>query len=563
MTPLRAVKSGHPWRGCCMPSRAIPTHFHGYMAQPEERSGQDYQGISRLTSIVVVMLLLTHMVLAWVVRSQAITTGNDDALYLLLARSLRSFHYLDSHLPGAPLHAQYPPGYPAFLVPFGGNFTAAVAAGILVSGVGLLLAFDLTRRLIGATPALVVLAVICLNPSLIEYAGSLRSESLFMTASIAAIWCASRQPMKPGWLVAAGGLAVYAVLVRSAGLALAVGLLVVWVLERRYRAALIYTITGGFFIGGWLLLTALAPGKFSGRSYAAALQKAETAPSMIGALTNRLEASFAYVYKNIPSALSVPSLEQTRVDNAIWAVILTLGLGAGLYLVWRKYPIIVVFLIGYALTLVLYPFKMTRFIVPIVPLILLVTAGGLVFIVRRFVGRGTLAVTALLCLPLLAGSLSKDLNMVKTAPLCTSADPLGPTTCSTPAQRSFFAAVAFARKDTPPDAGFVTLKEATFALLADRRVQHPERVIRQDSLRLIDTMRNWGLEYVVLTPLHHSRLGKYLLRQCAELHVLQAFPADTYILKLGRPGDAGGSDACGVLAHYATTYSGERRVPHQ
>jgi hypothetical protein len=191
-------------------------------------------------------------------------------------------------------------------------------------------------------------------------------------------------------------------------------------------------------------------------------------------------------------------------------------------------------------------------VIPVLPLILLVTAAGLVFLVRRFVGRGTLAVTALLCVPLIAGAARRTLPMIGEAVRCTSADPLGPTTCSSPDQRSFFAAAAYARENTPPDAAFVTLKEATFALLSERRVQHPERLILQDSLRLPEIMRASGLDYVLLTPLHDSGLTRHLLRRCDELEVVQTFPAQTYILKLSSPADSTGGIACSVLNYFLT-----------
>lgn len=511
-----------------------------------ERSEAD-RSLRRLCWIVALALLCTHALLAYLVRAQALTTGNDDALYLLLARSLRSLRYLDSHIVGAPVHAQYPPGFPAFLSLFGNSFHAAIVGSIVVSTIGLLFAYDLGRRVVGPVPGLLILAALAVNPSLINWAGSVRSESLFMTTSIAAIWCASRIRPTTAWLTAAGAFAIYAAMVRSVGVALVCALVLVWLIQRRYSAAMIFTALATLVVGGWLAWTAVAPGKFYGRSYAAALQRAESAPTAVGVLFNRVEASFAYLYKYIPSGLSVPSVEQTWADNLFWTVFLGIGLAAGLYALGRKLPIITAYLLLYAGILTLFPFKLTRFVIPIVPLLVLTIVAGLVLIAKRFTGRGTLVATALLCLPLMAGALLPNRRLLRTAEQCSAEIPWGPTACSDSTQRAFFAAADYARLNTAPEATFLTVKEATFALVASRRVQHPERVIRADSLHLTQTLRETGVDHIVISPIHRSRLSRLLERNCADLRLERYFPPDAYLFRvLPEPGSTD-SEACSVL----------------
>jgi hypothetical protein len=266
---------------------------------------------------------------------------------------------------------------------------------------------------------------------------------------------------------------------------------------------------------------------------------------------NRVEASVAYLYRNIPSAFSVPTLEGTIADNVLWAVFLTAALLVGLYALWRKFPVVTLYLLGTAAVLTLYPFKMTRFIVPVVPLLLLAMAAGLVMLARRVSGRGSLLATSLLCLPLIVGGVNVDLRMINQSRQCETSDPWGPTLCSTPAQRGFFAAAAFARSGLPRDAVVVTVKEATFALLTDLRVQHPERVIRQDSINLIETMQANGVGYILVTPIHHSRLSRLLLAECAQLEVVESFTDDTHILKIAAEQDHDSREACEVLRRVA------------
>ena len=70
---------------------------------------------SRWHLVVVAGLLLAHASLAWFNRTLTVGSLHDEGAYIMLARSLRSFQYRDVYLLGAPVHAQYPPGFPAML----------------------------------------------------------------------------------------------------------------------------------------------------------------------------------------------------------------------------------------------------------------------------------------------------------------------------------------------------------------------------------------------------------------------------------------------------------------
>src|SRR6185369_15337826 len=85
---------------------------------PVEPTLQPAPRLSAVQRALVFGLLVLHVVLAWLTRAVAIGTGNDDATYVLLARSVRHFEYVDRHLVTMPVHAQYPPGYPAILALF-------------------------------------------------------------------------------------------------------------------------------------------------------------------------------------------------------------------------------------------------------------------------------------------------------------------------------------------------------------------------------------------------------------------------------------------------------------
>ncbi len=190
---------------------------------------------------LVAMLVVTHLVLAWLGRVPAITTGNDDALYTLLAQGLRSFHYADAHVLGSPAHAQYPPGYPAMLALWtsvaGSSLDAVLAFGMLCSALAILFAFDLTRRLVGIVPALAALACLAVNPALLNYAGRVASEAPFMMLVTATAWAMVAVPEGPRRFVLVALLAILASMTRTIGVSLLGAVFLVWVMERRYRVA--------------------------------------------------------------------------------------------------------------------------------------------------------------------------------------------------------------------------------------------------------------------------------------------------------------------------------------
>src|SRR5882672_8450368 len=87
--------------------------------------------------LAAVGLLAVHAALAWWLRAPAISTGHDDAIYLLLGRDLLRGSYRNFWLTGAPFHGLYPPLYPALLAVTGGGgehgFPLAIALNVIVS----------------------------------------------------------------------------------------------------------------------------------------------------------------------------------------------------------------------------------------------------------------------------------------------------------------------------------------------------------------------------------------------------------------------------------------------
>lgn len=290
-------------------------------------------------------LVFLHGTAAWLLRTPQVSpASNDEALYLLLARSLHSFRYLDSHVVGGSVHAFYPPGFPAILsvatAIFGNSLDVALAANILLSMLGLFLVFDLLRRITGPEVGLLALAALVLNTKLVDFASRLYSEPSYMGLSLAAIWTLSCVKSQGRRLAVAAALTILAALTRGIGLSLIAALILVWVVERRYRALGWYLLSVALTVGAWLTWTAMAPDKITERSYVAVATTVGKVPSgLVGVAIHRFLAFFKqYLGRSFSSALDVPTVQGVILDNLVW-ILLIGGLAlAGVYALWKRPP---------------------------------------------------------------------------------------------------------------------------------------------------------------------------------------------------------------------------------
>ncbi|HEV8611897.1 MAG TPA: hypothetical protein VGQ73_00215, partial [Gemmatimonadales bacterium] len=359
----------------------------------------------RRAAVVIILaglLLGLHALLAWWLRAPAITTGHDDAVYLLLARSLRHFSYHDAWLVGTPPEAQYPPLYPAVLAlvgaVLGDGLDTALALNVLLSTFALGVFFALVRRWSPGV-ALLGLAVCAVNPWLIRLAGLVASEPLFLVLVALTLWLLAVQPATGRSRIAATATAVAAMLTRLIGVTLAIALVGQWLIERRFRAVAAFGGASALLGGAWLVWTAMAPRGLPGQSYIADAFFREPAVSVSGpdsgaagprapaaraeprallpTLVTRIGRNVrAYAQTGIPSALALPTVKKTAWDNLFWLLVL-LGFGVlGLRELWRNLPAGVLLLGSYTLVLLLWPYSIERYFVPVVPLAVLTILLG-------------------------------------------------------------------------------------------------------------------------------------------------------------------------------------------
>lgn len=509
----------------------------------------------RLCWAVAITLLITHATLAWLGRLPAVTpASNDDALYLLLARSLSSFHYVDQHVIGAPGHAQYPPGYPASLALaslfFGSGLDAAVGLTILFSTLALLLVFDMARRFAGPAFGVLVLAPLVFNKLLLTYAGRIATEPPYLAFSIATLWVLTCLPESRRQYFLAGALAILAALTRSIGVSIIAAVIVLWLLQRKFRPALILAAASGVTVGGWLYWTTVAPNQFTERSYAAvATSTAQHFSGPLGLVTTRtINFGKVYLAKSLTSGLDAPTVAGSTVDNAFWLALFLIFGTIGFWGMRKRGPIIPLYFLAYCGILLLYPYKLTRFLMPVEPLVLMATLVGIFYAFSRKAPRLSLALAALFSVTLAVSSAPGAWRMARNLKDCDRAQATISASCFDADRLAFFRAAGFARGYLPPGAAVLTIKEAAFFFYTNHRVLHPDLAMQRGKNDVLGYIRGRGVDYVLISPfVGGAEIIRPLLPACDRVELIKNFGERTILFKLHETANTVRINACATF----------------
>lgn len=198
-------------------------------------------------------LALIHLLLAALVFDPTLHSGGDNAAYLSLARSLiENGRYLTSWDPTGAPHLQYPPGFPVLLsIPMALGVEPWPGFKILVmltSGLAVALSYLWARTRTGPTTALGIGLVVAAAPGVLGQSHWILSDVPFWTATMAALLAAGRG--RPGWGVT---LAFVALTFRTAGLPLVLAFAAWFGLRRRWRSALAVGLGLVALVGMWML----------------------------------------------------------------------------------------------------------------------------------------------------------------------------------------------------------------------------------------------------------------------------------------------------------------------
>jgi hypothetical protein len=503
-------------------------------------------------------LLILHASLAWSGREIGVLTSQDDIRYLLLSRSLKSLTYRDLWLVGQPPHNIYPPLYPAFLAVWGafsgGSFARLLVPSVMLSTAALGVAFMAIRRIWSPTGALLCLACLAVNPSLINRAGSVRSEGLFMLLVLLALWgLATRAPSRRLlWMV--GLAAILAALTRTAGVSLLAAIAVLWLLERRHKAVLVLVAASGLTIGAWLIWSVLAPAQFEGLNYFA-LATAEGDAGFLASMVDRVGRLVPnYGGLGTPWVLALPTIGGTPLDNIFWAFVVGSGVFVGLVEMYRRWRVVVGFLLLYAVVILSWPFALSRLLEPAIPLLIPTLLLGLALMVRRYGRSWSLGVILAMSLILVSGGLARSIDHVRQRQSCGPFSLEDPPTCIQRDRASYLRALHHIGETIEQDALFLTAKPEVLFYYPGQKSILLESLFSTEPEQFHSELVDRGVDYVLLGSVHVHEveiLADLLQAHCESFSVEGFFEPRTYLFRVREPGElARGAGACQAMEHY-------------
>jgi 4-amino-4-deoxy-L-arabinose transferase-like glycosyltransferase len=173
------------------------------------------------------------------------TTSGDNARYLMLGKSLAEGKgYRDLYLPDAPVHTQYPPGFPLILAAItlvsGGVNVLAAKLFVVLTGIGAMFFIYRLGELIFRDKASPVMVLFASVPALVVNNHWILSEVPFLLLLAATLYCLVLADGRPRATAArlqigACGLAVAACLIRTAGVVVVLGMVLLFLVRRQYR----------------------------------------------------------------------------------------------------------------------------------------------------------------------------------------------------------------------------------------------------------------------------------------------------------------------------------------
>jgi hypothetical protein len=342
----------------------------------------------RLAPLILGAIVLAVAVLT--ITPWPVGVFQDDAIYVVLAKALASGEgFRMINMPGAPHATHFPPGYPLVLAALWKLFpsfpdnivvfkflNAAFLAGTAIATYR----FCRSRLELEPLGAAIAAAVGTMSVVVLVITGVVLSEPLYMLLVIPTLLVAERAAEDGSLRTAAGAGALIGVLalVRSVGMFLLPAALVVLLVRRRWRSAAILAASALVFIVPWQIwmsaYQAEMPAPFVGKfgAYGPWLSEGYRAGGLSFAravLEKNADALFGFLgYISLPVAPVWP-----RFISLGTVIVLSV---VGAISVWRRIPITIVFLLGYGVVILAWPFEPTRFLLVWWPVLAGLWASG-------------------------------------------------------------------------------------------------------------------------------------------------------------------------------------------
>ena len=432
-----------------------------------------------------------HVLLCLVLFDPKLHIGGDNAHYILLSESLLTPFdgYTDPIGPGPPkAHTKYPPGYPMLLAPvsalLGRSVVGYKLVSLLMTASAVAVFCLLTRGWYRRPVWLALCAAFALNPVVVDYSHWILTEATFLFVSLLALFALDRDRDRGlgKWFWIGLAAAVWCFYIRQIGALFLAGASVAYLAQSRWRKFLVHGVIGVGLTVPWLIRSRLHQGETS--SYLGEFLLKNIYVPEAGHMT--LGSFVARFFENA-SIYSLRELPRTLVgSHSGWARTLPLDLIAILVLLLatvgvvrrlrtgpRAADLYFVFTLG-ALFLFVQVASDVRYLVPLVPLILICATDGIQWLVakaRNKKSRSLTSATPIAFLLLLgAVGLSAQVHAIPAHTRMLATVRSGDRHAGyRPAWRSFMEVAEWARDNIPKDAVVTDRKPRLFRLVSGHR----------------------------------------------------------------------------------------------
>jgi hypothetical protein len=452
------------------------------------------------------ILVAAHVLLAVLVFEPTLFPGADAGHYMVLGESLRNgMGFRDIQLPGSPLHAKFPPGYPMMLAVAGwfGGLQLFKAASLAFAAGSVWLTYRIAGSLVSRKVAFVAAGLFAMAPVLLDFSHRVLSEAAF-TFLLLSVVAATLGDRRVGSAALAAAAAAF--FTRTAGLSVLLAL-VVWTLlareRRRFFAALLVAL---ICVAGWAVYQHLAQPMQPGYLQQL-IQKNPYVPAAgsVGLLDFPARAAtnlWRYVSSELPGSFGFRTVRRetvtvTAVAGAVLSSLILYGWLRSAAQRLRLSHILVAFYVGLIL---LWPPVWTdrRFLLPVLPLLVIFGAAGTVSLLERLGPRVGYATTGLIVMGVATMALIASGSVVPGRVACQFAYRSGQP-CDRPQYREFYAMGWWASENTPEGSVIANRSPATFYLFSRR--QGDLYPYSQDPSVVLRGLEEMGADYVLVDRL--------------------------------------------------------------
>lgn len=351
---------------------------------------------------IFIFVLLLNLILSLFLFDPKLETGGDNALYLILGKSIISGQgFRDIHKPNQPAHTAVPPGFPFLMgigqLLFNNNFVAIKFIILLFSIGSLIIVYYLLRHYL-AQDYLLPLLVFTTIPLYLQYSFALLSEIPFLFVGLLSFYLLELALKKESLtlLIASAVVVVSSYYMRAAGIAFIFAFATYFLVKRKFKYLLIYLAIVSVLVLPWLirnyLITKQNP--YIDVLFVRNPYDLQSGKINISDFLNRVIANIKIYFFYVLPQIYFPAITN-KVILTLLGTLLTIIVICGIVSPKGKtFLASIIGLVAYVAMLIVRPevWSGDRFLLPVVPFILVYIFLGLKWFETKLNLKNTLAI---------------------------------------------------------------------------------------------------------------------------------------------------------------------------